>query len=44
MVYSNVVIFAAEWIGTLFAIYLAETVVANELLVGTKGRAMVGFL
>lgn len=38
--YSNAAIFGAEALGTATAIYLAESVVANELLAKTKGRSM----
>jgi hypothetical protein len=44
MVYSNAIIFCSEVITTAFAIYLADTVVANELLAGTKGHSMVSML
>ena len=40
MVYSNAAIFASEAISTTLAIYLGESIIANELLPKTKGRAM----
>lgn len=43
MAYSYAAIFASEFISTLFAIYLGESIIANEVLAGTKGRAMVSF-
>jgi hypothetical protein len=41
MAYSYAAVFASEFISTLFAIYLGESIIANEVLAGTKGRAMV---
>ena len=38
--YTSAAIFASEFISTCFAIYLGEAIIANELLPGTKGRAM----
>jgi hypothetical protein len=43
MAYSYAAIFASESISTLIAIYLGESIIANEVLAGTKGRAMVRF-
>lgn len=40
MVYTNAAIFASEVISTCFAIYVGESIIANELLPATKGRAM----
>jgi len=34
--YSNAAIFASETIATAFTIYLGESIIANELLPGTK--------
>ena len=44
MAYSNAAIFVSEFITTMFAIYMAESVVATELLPETKGRSMVGVI
>jgi hypothetical protein len=43
MAYSYTAIFASEFISTLIAIYLGESIIANEVLQGTKGRAMVRY-
>lgn len=40
MGYSLGAIFASECISTTIAIYLGESIIANEVLAGTKGRAM----
>lgn len=40
MAYSLGAIFASECIATLLAIYLGESIIANEVLAGTKGRNM----
>ncbi len=44
MGYTPAAIFASETIATLIAIYLGESIIANEVLAGTKGRAMVSYL
>ena len=40
MAYSPAAIFASEAIAMTFTIYLGESIIANELLAATKGRAM----
>ena len=37
---SSAAVFASETIATCFAIYLGESIIANEVLSATKGRAM----